>query len=180
MALVPRRGIMPGARARSPSLRSPYGLLGGEPGRVSLRTLRPSTTIEVIVDNAARASIQEAIANRVVSDFDLMRTRLLRPQTRELSTAIDRLRSEAELRAAIGAPLIGLAVVLAAQTNTVAWLSGVLAIGVLFLEALRRRREAGDMLLDALGDRVASPALERLDADTRRVMMWIDQDAGAA
>jgi hypothetical protein len=114
--------------------------------------------------------IEEAVADLIVADFDLMRTRLLHPETLELSSAIDRLRSEAELRAGVTAPLAGLLVVFVAETHMFVCLAGLCGVIVLFHEALRRRRESGDMLLDALEDRVKSPALERLDSDVARVV----------
>jgi hypothetical protein len=150
-----------------------YRSLGPKPESVpvrrSLTAVSSSRSSYWSIEQPARSVLEEAVADLVVADLELMRTRLLRPETHELSSAIDRLRSEAELRIALIAPLVAFLCILAADTGTPAWLAGIGGVVVLAREALRRRREAGDMLLDAVNDRVASPALERLDADVARV-----------
>jgi hypothetical protein len=152
-----------------------YWRLGPEPNYVPVRrplVRKPTGPPQRsrVVENPARSVIEEAVADLIVADFDLMRTRLLHPETLDLSSAIDRLRSEAELRAGVTAPLAGLLVVFVAETHMFVCLAGLCGVIVLFHEALRRRRESGDMLLDALEDRVKSPALERLDSDVARVV----------
>lgn len=145
-----------------------YHNLGDTPGKIPLRSLGGPPRIVKEV-NPARRVLEEEIANRVVDDFSLMRTRLMRPQTRDLSGAIERLRSEAELRAAVAPPLLVIVVEVAIETHRPAWLIAAVGVLVLAVASLRRRREAGDMLLDALGDRVKSPTLERLASETAQL-----------
>ena len=122
------------------------------------------------IEHAARSMLEEAVADLVVADFEMMRTRLLREDTRELSSAIDRLRTEADLRFAVAAPITALFIILAAQTESVASLLGLGAVVVLIGAAVQRRKDAGDMLLDALNERTRSPALERLNSDIARIV----------
>lgn len=143
-----------------------YRSLGPRPDAVPVRRTTGRSLDEPPsywnVQRPARSMVEEAVADVIVADFEMMRTRLLRPETADLSSAIDRLRGEADLRFAVSAPLSALFCGLAVTTHAVAWLLALFGVVVLTYAAVQRRKDAGDMLLDALDEHTNSPALERL------------------
>lgn len=119
-------------------------------------------------DADARADLAAALRGRVASELDLLRTRLLGNEP-DLFSAIDRMRSEAELRFAVAAPLIGLILVFAVR-DSFGWLVAVAGVAVLWRQARSRLQESGDMLVDSLlVGRVSAPTLERTEQDIERL-----------
>lgn len=119
-------------------------------------------------DADLRSELSRSMESRVLDELDLLRTRLLGTQG-ELFGAVDRMRSEAELRFSISAPLVALIGVVAVRDSWL-WLFAVLAVAVLWRQGQKRLQESGDMLIDALRvGRVDAPSLERLAGELDRV-----------
>jgi hypothetical protein len=79
----------------------------------------------------------------------------------QLYSEVDRLRAEAELRLAVAPPLCALAVVLAVN-SCCWWLLLIPAAVALFLQALRKRADSRQLVIDAMStDRISSPAIAR-------------------
>ncbi len=93
--------------------------------------------------NRAAPGIADAIA-----DFPVIRTRLIHTSVDTVSE-VDRLVAEAEFRSAIVAPLILLVGLLAVNTSLL-WLLLWPLLLTLLSSARDRRRESGDLLVDAL------------------------------
>lgn len=128
------------------------------------RDTTPEGLLREGVDSLApEQRLRREIAWRVVRDFGLMRTRLLGTE-QELFSVIDRLRAEAEFRAAVVPPLAALVVIGVVRGSWWALLA-VPSLMILWRQRTHRLEESGDTLLDLLAlGRVQSPALERLDA----------------
>jgi hypothetical protein len=95
----------------------------------------------------------------VISDFSVIRTRLIHASVDTVSE-VDRLAAEAEFRSAIVAPLI-LVVGLLAIDTSLWWLLLWPMLLTLLSAARERRRESGDLLVDALcQDVVTSPSID--------------------
>ena len=105
----------------------------------------------------------ELLRDRLHEELDQMRTRLLVDQP-ELFSKVDRLRAESEFRTATAPALIGLAVVLWAESVWLAFASGVVAI-VLLLQGARQSRHSDAALVESLRiGRVSSPSLDQVKA----------------
>src|SRR5688500_13645486 len=108
------------------------------------------------------------LPRRVASELDLIMTRLLGKEP-ELHSAADRLRSEAEFRLAIVAPLAALEILFVVQWHAL-WTVFAPILVILCRDALAKRRAAGDLLADALVlGRVKAPALEKFAASVANV-----------
>jgi hypothetical protein len=98
-------------------------------------------------------------------EIEQMRTRLLVDQP-ELFSKVDRLRAEAEFRAAIAAPVVFLGGVLGLATGP--WWLGLLTVALvppLVLQGRRRADQSNDALVEALRiGKVSSPALDGVRA----------------
>lgn len=90
----------------------------------------------------------DAYVAALAGDLPLLPARLL-GRDQELYGAYDRLRAEAEFRAAVALPMLPLIVALAVQTSRL-WLVALVLPGLLFGEAVVRARAAGDLLAEAL------------------------------
>jgi hypothetical protein len=85
----------------------------------------------------------------VIADFPIVRTRLIH-ESPDTVSEYDRLRAEADFRSAIVLPLLAIIILFAFE---ISWHWG-LAAGLLLIllgTARQKRREAGDILADALG-----------------------------
>jgi hypothetical protein len=109
--------------------------------------------------------LSRALADATYKELDMVGTRLIGDQS-ELYGAVDRLRSEAELRQAVTFPLEALALGLIYRG---VWVAGVpLLVGAACLPAQGRRRikAANDLLAESLLlERVKAPTLERFLQD---------------
>jgi hypothetical protein len=123
------------------------------------------------VDDGERRTAVDAMAKTLADttykELDLVRTRLMGEHP-ELYGAVDRLRSEAELRQAVTFPLHALAFGLASRG---VWLAGVplfLFASCLPAQGRRRTKAANDLLAEALVlDRVKAPTLERFTLENK-------------
>jgi hypothetical protein len=110
------------------------------------------TTVAEVPDHIRREVIAERIESedliRVARDLVLLPTRLLGVQP-ELYGSYDRLRAEAEFRAAVSVPLIATLLALGGA-HSPWWLLGVPFPLLLFAQAIMQLREAGDVLAVAL------------------------------
>jgi hypothetical protein len=105
--------------------------------------------------------VRESLSDRVQKELDLVRTRLLGTDS-ELHGAVDRLRTEAELRLGLAPSLALLVVAFAGRELWWGALVTAALIPVLITQAVRRRRGGGDLVADALAlGRVRAPTLER-------------------
>jgi hypothetical protein len=106
-------------------------------------------------------SLAIALSYRTYTEFDRILMRLLGREP-ELHSAVDRLRSEAELRQAIAPALVLLSIGLGFSGLVGAAVALLVAVPVLLNQAGRRRIAASDLLADALVlQRVAAPTIER-------------------
>jgi hypothetical protein len=104
------------------------------------------------------------LVRQIHDELGLMRTNLLGHEP-ELWSAIDRQRSEAQFRAALALPLLGVAIVLASRATWWSAIGAVLAAGVLMAQGLGSDRQSNDDLIEALRlGRAKSPSLERFDS----------------
>ena len=97
-------------------------------------------------------------------DLNQVKTRLIGSET-DLYAAVDRLRAEAEVRAAVIAPFIVL-VVFPGRHLTGWLLFAILPTVALWLQGVLRRRASDDLLADAIQlRRVQAPTLERIERE---------------
>jgi uncharacterized protein YjbI with pentapeptide repeats len=117
-------------------------------------------------ERTARKKLQDALGRAVLSELDLVRTRLLGREN-ELFSTIDRLHAEADFRFAVAPALVGLSGALAWRAT---WWSSAITLGcalVLALQGRDRTRRSNEALLEALRvGRAPAPSLERFDAET--------------
>jgi hypothetical protein len=156
----------------------------GEPGRRML--FRVWAEYPVVgygtLSGAASAIVREHVLSRVrrgagfvpndlfstswsyaelVTELRLIEQRLIGNET-ELYAEADRLRSEAEFRAAVTPPLALLALLFAGRSSLL-WLLGMPIIAALYAQGQLRLRDRNDLLVQAVAlGRVEAPALERL------------------
>ena len=107
-----------------------------------------------------------ALAEAVVGDTAVMRIRLLSSDAPQLAAEVDRHENEAELRTAVFVPLTVAGVVLGLEY----WFSGglllILGAAVFFVQGLQRRRQARDLVIQALiADEIDSPLLAAAEAE---------------
>jgi hypothetical protein len=115
-------------------------------------------------EDDAVAYTAQTLKGRLETDLDVMRLRLL-AREQDMYTYTDRFASESELRFAIVPPLLALDGVLVARWSAV-WLLGVIGVAILWRQARERRRESGDVLLEALRiDNTSTPMLDGLRSE---------------
>ena len=112
-----------------------------------------------------RDRVDRTLQNSVRGELDIVATRLIGGQN-DLFQLYDRLRAEAEFRAAIAIPLtLTLYVVLSSLVSGLLAVVISAAVFIVFVaQASSRRVAAGDRIADALkiGDVVKAPTLERM------------------
>jgi hypothetical protein len=103
---------------------------------------------------------------RVREELDLVGKRLIGSHN-ELFSQYDRLRAESEFRLALVTPLIGLMITLSVLGSW-AWLFGITAPVLLYIQGLSASQQSGDLLVDALSiGRVQPPFFERMANDIK-------------
>jgi hypothetical protein len=128
----------------------------------------------------ARPWLSEVLRDAVLGELDQMRTQLIGKEP-QLFSEIDRLRAEAEFRAAIVPPLVALAGVLAWRLTWWSAIIAVLAAIVLFRQGLQRASKSNDALLEALRiGRSQLPTITRLEAVTQQLSAEAVTDQGLA
>jgi hypothetical protein len=110
-----------------------------------------------------------ALYNRARRELDRVALRMVGDKN-ELYSTYDRIRAEAEFRAAVAVPVSFAAVILGIRLGGWGYaigVGGVLLAGALLIEAILRQRRANDMIVDAIAlNRVQAPALEWLERQT--------------
>jgi hypothetical protein len=102
-----------------------------------------------------------ALINDTFNELPVVATRLMGEQA-ELLSAVDRLRSEADLRRSVVPPLVVLFAVLTVRSHW-AWIFGLILVALIAYQGRQREQEAGDLVIDAIFiGRVEPPAFERL------------------
>jgi hypothetical protein len=102
-----------------------------------------------------------ALINRTFDELPVIATRLMGEQP-ELFSAVDRLRSEADLRRSVVPPLVALIAVLVVRSHW-AWIFGLIVVVLIAYQGRQREQEAGDLVIDSIFiGRVEPPAFERL------------------
>jgi hypothetical protein len=107
--------------------------------------------------------VARLLTERLRQELDQMRTRLLVDQP-ELFSKVDRLRAEAEFRATVAPALVGLAIVLWAESP---WLTAatVFMATVLLIQGMSQGRQSDAALVESLRiGRVSSPSLDQVTA----------------
>jgi hypothetical protein len=108
-----------------------------------------------------RNRVSAQLTLRTIAELDLVQTRLLGSE-QELHGAADRLRAEAELRLALALPLMLLGIAFVVRGPWWAAVLSLAAVPAFTFQAVRRNRQAGDLLADAISiERVKAPTLER-------------------
>jgi len=114
-------------------------------------------------DEGVDAHVREMVIRRVTDELTLVRTNLLGREP-ELFTAVDRVRSASEFRAALAIPLAALAAALVWRAT---WWLGALVLAaaiVLVAQGLSGNRQSTDNLIELLRlGRTTAPSLERID-----------------
>lgn len=131
-----------------------------EPYRPFL-TQRGVSALEKYLESLVLPRASESLPSiaDVITDFPVIRARLLHTSM-DTVNEVDRLTSEAEFRSSIVAPLTFLLVLLAVNTSLI-WLLLWPVLLTLLSAARERRREAGDLLVDALRQGVVrSPSID--------------------
>ena len=131
-----------------------------EPYRPFL-TKRGVISLETYLESAVSPKANAAVPGvaDVIADFPVIRTRLIHTSV-DTVNEVDRLSSEAEFRSSIVAPLSLLIGLLAVDTSLWWLLLWPLFLTLLFA-ARERRRESGDLLVDALYQGVVtSPSID--------------------
>jgi hypothetical protein len=100
----------------------------------------------------------------VIADFPVVRTRLIHASPDTVSE-YDRLRAEADFRSAIFIPLAGILAILVIKVSPL-WAAALLPLVIVLGTARAKRREAGDILADALGV-VDAPSNEAAEAQPK-------------
>lgn len=135
-----------------------------EAGRHVLGQVAGTTGVGPANERDAIAYATASLMDRISRDLMQVRTHLLAAES-ALHGLADRYGSEAELRFSVAAPLLLLVGVLTARWSAW-WLFGVVAVLVLWLQGLNRRRRSGDVLAEALRQgKATTPMLERLDQE---------------
>jgi hypothetical protein len=112
-------------------------------------------------DEKFQRSMRGIMARGVLSELDLIKTRLLGVDS-ELHATVDRLQAETEFRLAVIPPILVIATILSVTVNWL-WAIAILPLCLYLTQAAVRDREAKDLLVDALYlGRVKAPSLERL------------------
>jgi hypothetical protein len=112
-------------------------------------------------DLEMQRSMQIEHLRSILDDFRLLPIRLLGREP-DLYSSYDRLRAEAEFRAAIVTPLATLSLILA-RTWSIWWACGLAFVLLLGRQAQAREEASQDILFEALrAERVESPALQVL------------------
>ena len=132
------------------------------------------------------AEVEQELAELAVSELDVVTTARLLGKDPDLYSAIDRHRAEVEFRVAVMPPLLALFVAVATRVDSLTGrvtlvVAGTIAVTGLCWDALKQRRQANGLLIDAASDgRVRFPSLERLGRDaTRAAQMSSEQAADA-
>jgi hypothetical protein len=130
-----------------------------------------SPTVEATLDEEDRyelfQEVRNAVTNHLLSnlldDLPLVPARLL-GRDADLYDAYDRLRAEAQFRAAVALPLIPFAITLSLAARSAVYLLLLPMAFILLLTAFQRRRESEYMLAESIyANRVKTPVLEILD-----------------
>jgi hypothetical protein len=124
-------------------------------------TPRGVTSLEAYLESAGSLKTNSTVPGiaDVIADFPVIRARLIHTSV-DTVNEVDRLVSEAEFRSSIVAPLTFLIALLAIDTS-LWWLLLWPLLLTLLSAARERRRESGDLLVDALCQGVVtSPALD--------------------